>query len=120
MKAVCRLTERLARLSPDSASLKWPNPRSDGSAPVHDPARPAITTVASGATNTTSTTTAKTMRAASLLRRLHNNIGLPFSSSAHQPREDQPVQQYSASDSAIWTVAITAAPGRSNVTIPRV
>ena len=92
MNAVCRLTERLARFSPVTASSKWLNPRLDGSASVHDPASPATTTVASGAMNTTSTTSAKPMRTANLLRLLHNNIGVPLSSSAHQSREDQPVQ----------------------------
>src|SRR5262245_65501505 len=92
MNAVCRLTDKLARFSPDSASSKWLNPRSDGSASVHDPARPAITTVASGATNTTSTMTAKARRMPALLRRLHNNIGVPPSATAHQPREHQAVQ----------------------------
>src|SRR6478609_298700 len=92
MRAVCRLTDKLARFSPESASSKWPNPRSVGRASVHDPARPAITTVASGATNTTNTTTANPMRMAALLRRLHNNIGDPPSATAHQPREHQAVQ----------------------------
>ena len=72
--AVCRLTERLARFSPDSASPKWAKPRFDGSAPVHEPASPASTTVASGATKTTSTTTAKTPIRMALLRWVHNNI----------------------------------------------
>src|ERR1700754_4389126 len=93
INAVCRLTDRLARFSPDNASPKWPNPRFDGSASVHEPARPAITTVASGAMNTTSTTTAKPRRTTSLLRLLHNNIGLPLPSTAHQPREDHPVSR---------------------------
>src|SRR5712672_3293197 len=92
MNAVCRLTDRLARFSPESASSKWASPRSDGSASVHDPARPAITTVASGATNTTSTTAANPMRMAVLLRLLHNNIDGPFSASGQHPCEHQPVQ----------------------------
>src|ERR1700741_3679772 len=92
MNAVCRLTDRLARFSPDSASSKWPNPRSDGNASVHDPARPAITPVASGATNTTSKTRTNPSIRAALLRRLHNNIGAPPSATTHQPREHQAVQ----------------------------
>src|SRR5262245_31964526 len=92
MNAVCRLTDKLARFSPDSASSKWPNPSSEGNASVHDPARPAITTVASGATNTASTTKANPTRIAALLRLLHNNIGVPPSTTAHQSREHQAVQ----------------------------
>src|SRR5262249_18345517 len=92
MNAVCRLTDKLARFSPDSASSKWPNPRPDGNASVPDPARPGITTVASGATNTTSTTTANARRTIALLRRLHNNIGVPPSGTTHQPREHQAIQ----------------------------
>src|ERR1700754_1796836 len=93
MNGVCRLTDIFAMSSPERASPKWANPRSEGSAAVHDPARPATTTVASGATKTTSTTAANPIRIAALLRLLNNNIGLPLSASTHQSREDEPVQR---------------------------
>src|SRR4051812_10542996 len=91
--AVCRLTERLARFSPDSASSKWPKPRSDGNAPVHEPASPANTTVASGATKTTNTTTAKIPSRIALLRLLHNNIRAPLPSIGHHTSECHAIER---------------------------
>lgn len=77
-KAVCRLTDRLARSSPDSAVPNRVKPRFDGSGPVQDPASPASTTVPSGSTNTTATTSANTVSTTTRLRGLHSNIRNPY------------------------------------------
>ncbi len=74
MTAVCRLTDNEATFSPESASPMCVRPRWEGSGPVQDPANPARTTVAMGATNTTSTTTAKIIHTAARPPRLQNSM----------------------------------------------